>query len=53
MGIIQILKALYRAKLVNYILQAIWENRLTTSLTVKKVCTRTDILQAAQFTYCI
>jgi hypothetical protein len=46
MGIIKNWKTLYRAKLVNYILEAIQENLLTSSSTAKKVNTRIDLLQA-------
>jgi hypothetical protein len=40
---------LYRAKLVNYILEAVEENLLTSSSTAKEVSARTDLLQAVQF----
>jgi hypothetical protein len=48
MGIIN-LKALYRAKLVNYILEAIQENLLASSSTAKEFSARIDLLQAVQF----
>jgi hypothetical protein len=43
------LKTLYSAKLLNYILEAIQENLLTSS-TAKEVSARIDLLQAVQFT---
>jgi hypothetical protein len=49
MGIITNLKALYCAQLVNYILEAIQENLLTSSSTAKEVSARIDLLQAIQF----
>ncbi|PNF15736.1 hypothetical protein B7P43_G12083 [Cryptotermes secundus] len=49
MGIIKILKTLYHAKLLNYILEAIKENLLTSSSVAKEVNERADLLQAAQF----
>jgi hypothetical protein len=47
MGMIKNLKTLYRAKLVNYILEAIKKNLLTSS-TAKEVNAKTDLLQAVQ-----
>jgi hypothetical protein len=37
------LRTLYRAKLVNYILEATQENLLTSSSTVKRFSARTDL----------
>jgi hypothetical protein len=48
MGIIENLKTSYRAKLVNYILEAIQENLLASS-TAKEVSASTDLIQAVQF----
>jgi hypothetical protein len=42
-------KILYRAKLVNYILEAYQENLQTSSSTAKEVSASIDLLQAAQF----
>jgi hypothetical protein len=47
MGIINNLKTLYHSKLVNYILEALQENLLTSS-TGKEVSAKTDVLQAVQ-----
>jgi hypothetical protein len=44
MGIMKNLKTLYRAKFVNYILEATEENLLTSSSTAKEVSTGTDLL---------
>jgi hypothetical protein len=44
--IINNLKTLYGAKLVNYILEAIQENLLTSSSTASEVNARIDLLQA-------
>jgi hypothetical protein len=48
-GIIKNLKTLYHTKLVNYILEAIQENLLTSSPSAKKVSIRIDLLQTVQF----
>jgi hypothetical protein len=48
-GIIKNLKTLYRAKLVNYILEAVEENLLTSSSTSKEVSASIDLLHALQF----
>jgi hypothetical protein len=50
MGIIKNLRTLYRAKLVNYIREAIQGSLLTSSSAVKEVSARTDLLQAVQCT---
>jgi hypothetical protein len=44
------LKILYHTKLVNYILEEIQENLLTSSSTAKEVSATTELLQAGQFT---
>jgi hypothetical protein len=49
MGIITNLKILYRVKLVNYILEAIAENLMTSSSAPKEVSARIDLLQAVKF----
>jgi hypothetical protein len=49
MGIIKNIKTLYLAKLVNYILEAIQENLLTSSSTAKEVSAWIDLVQALQF----
>jgi hypothetical protein len=49
MEIIKNLKTLYCSKLVNYILEAIQENLLTSSSTDKEVSARIHPLQAVQF----
>jgi hypothetical protein len=49
MGIIKNLMTFYRTKLVNYTLEAIQENLLTSSSTAKEVSAKTDLLQAAEF----
>jgi hypothetical protein len=46
-------KALYRAKLANYILEAIQENLLTSPSAAKEVSARTDLLLAVQFTVAV
>jgi hypothetical protein len=49
MRIINNLKNLYRTMLVNYILEAIQENLLTSSSTAKQANARIDLLHAVQF----
>jgi hypothetical protein len=49
MGIIQNLKTLSHAKLINYILEAIQEYVLTSSSLAKEASARIEILQAVQF----
>jgi hypothetical protein len=49
-GIITNLKTSYHAKLVNYNLEAIQENLLTSSTTAKAVSAKIGLLQAVQFT---
>jgi hypothetical protein len=51
MGLIKNLKTLYHAKLVNYILEAIQENLLTSSSTATEVSASIDLLRAVTF-YC-
>jgi hypothetical protein len=48
-GIVKKLKTFYRAKLVNYNLEAIQENLLTSSSTAKDVSAQIGLLQAVQF----
>jgi hypothetical protein len=50
MGIIKNLKTLYRAKLVNYVFEAIEENVLTSCSTGKEASVSTDPSQALTFT---
>ena len=49
MGVIKNLKTLYRGKLVNYILESIDENLLTSSTTAKEISSKISLLQAIQF----
>ena len=49
MGIIKNLKTFYRARLVNYVLEAIEEGLLTSSSTAREVCATVNILQAVTF----
>jgi hypothetical protein len=49
MGIIKNLEPSYHVELVNYILEAIQENLLTSSSTAKKVSARIELLKAVQF----
>jgi hypothetical protein len=49
MGIMTNLRTLYCAELVNFILEAVQENSLSSSLTAKEVIIRIDLLQAVPF----
>ncbi|KII68109.1 hypothetical protein RF11_06316 [Thelohanellus kitauei] len=49
MGIIKNFKTLYRGKLVNYILESIDENLLTSSTTAREISSNVSLLQAIQF----
>ncbi|XP_035212025.1 tigger transposable element-derived protein 6-like [Stegodyphus dumicola] len=49
MGVIKNFKTLYRGKLVNYILESIDENLLTTSTTAREISSKISLLQAIQF----
>ncbi|XP_054723411.1 sialin-like, partial [Uloborus diversus] len=49
MGIINNLKTFYLAKLVNHILEAIEDILLSSSSTVREICTKVNILQAITF----
>jgi hypothetical protein len=49
MGIIQNLKTFYRARLVNYVLEAIEESLLTSSSAATEVSVKVNILQAVTF----
>ncbi|XP_035209659.1 uncharacterized protein LOC118184117, partial [Stegodyphus dumicola] len=49
MGVIKNFKTLYRGKLVNYVLESIDENLLTTSTTAREISSKISLLQAIQF----
>jgi hypothetical protein len=49
MGIIKNLMTLYRSKWVNYILEGIQHNLVTSPSTGEEVSARIDLLQAVQF----
>jgi hypothetical protein len=49
MGILKNLKTLYHAKMINYTLEAIHRNLLTSPSAAKEVSARIHLLQAAQF----
>lgn len=49
MGIIKNLKTLYRGKLVNYIVESIDDNLLTSSSTARDISAKINLLQAIQF----
>ncbi|XP_028677229.1 tigger transposable element-derived protein 4-like [Erpetoichthys calabaricus] len=49
MGIIKNLKIFYRARLVNYVLEATEENLLTSSSTATEVSAKVNVLQAVTF----
>ncbi|KFM68695.1 hypothetical protein X975_13385, partial [Stegodyphus mimosarum] len=49
MGIIKTLKTLYRARLVNYVLEATEESLLTSSSKASEVSAKVNVLQAVSF----